>query len=322
MVVRVATSGREQEPPPTRIDDLPPPPIAQAAALETHAADGKAQALEPSAAGAQGGSASAATPTPRPHRLSGKELEAACEQQVLGILDAAVTKSVYAQLQGAYLSPVGEDALRAWITGSGGMGRAGNSLSSPRGQETDAELAARGGLLARGWMERADPAGRLQWVSAVDADIIATEKPTVKSEGAVALADSARGTADQEALLALLTLALEVYAPHRALATACVAKVMEGRAGLASGSPVIARLLLLLRRERRARVRETLLLVLQLLACKGEADGVVTRGLLSNLDDPDRRCRAQVAECLVAVTPPEAATVGALLSRLAAEAAA
>jgi hypothetical protein len=343
VVVRVA-SGRRSPPAPSSGEDLLPPgghswhpplPLFSSVGPSVH---GQGHALESSSAVAHGGGASAVAPFLPADRLRGEELYAACEEQVLVVLDDAVTKSVYAQLEGAYLSPVGE-ALRAWITGNarqdsggqgGGGGREGGGKSGGSGQghtrgggvaESDEESAARGGRLARGWCVRADPAGRLQWLSVVNTDVIATEKPTVKSEGAVALASNSRGTADEDALLALLTLSLDVYAPHRALAAACVAQVMEGRPGLASSSAVMARLLLLLRKEPRARVREALFQVLALVALKGEADGVVTRGLLSNLDDPDRRCRAQVAECLVAVTSPEGQPAAALLRRLAFEAA-
>ena len=50
---------------------------------------------------------------------------------------------------------------------------------------------------------------------------------TVIFEGASALAGNHWGTGDEKALLELLKLTSDVYAPHRALAAACIATVMQ-----------------------------------------------------------------------------------------------
>ena len=49
--------------------------------------------------------------------------------------------------------------------------------------------------------------------------------------------------------------------------------------------------------------------MLPLVAAQGEEDGVVLRALVGNLDDPDRRCRAQVCECIVAIASREQVVV-------------
>ena len=173
VVVRVA-SGRRSPPAASSGEDLLPPgghswhpplPLFSSVGPSVH---GQGHALESSAAVAHGGGASAVAPFLPADRLRGEELYAACQEQVLAVLDDAVMKSVYAQLEGAYLSPVGE-ALRAWITGNarqdsvgqggGGDERAGGRAAAlgrginvewGRRSQTRSRQRGAGGLLVAG----------------------------------------------------------------------------------------------------------------------------------------------------------------------------
>ena len=181
--------------------------------------------------------------------------------------------------------------------------------------------AATGGACARGWRMRMDAGGRRQWQSTLDATVVVFEKPTVVAAGAMALAGNWKGTRDQPAIEQLIPLCGDVYAPHRALAAVCIAEVMRSAPRFAAKSEVVSVVLRLVRTEIRARVREAALAVLSVVAEEAADDGEVVRTLLLLLDDPDRRCRAQVCASLAMLGPhPGTAAADELVRLLAAAA--
>ena len=169
---------------------------------------------------------------------------------------------------------------------------------------------------------RMDAGGRRQWQSTLDATVVVFEKPTVVAAGAMALAGNWKGTRDQPAIEQLIPLCGDVYAPHRALAAVCIAEVMRSAPRFAAKSEVVSVVLRLVRTEIRARVREAALAVLSVVAEEAADDGEVVRTLLLLLDDPDRRCRAQVCASLAMLGPhPGTAAADELVRLLAAAAA-
>ena len=161
------------------------------------------------------------------------DISGMCQQLLHSLLNGAVDASVYAQVSGRYLSPKEPRARHAWVRGEDTeaegtlAGRASSTGSDAAGgAQSEDSSASAGGELARGWRLRLDPAGRRQWQSVVDANIIAVEKPTITIEGATALAGNLRSTGDEKAILALTCMCADVYAPHRVLAVACAAQVM------------------------------------------------------------------------------------------------
>jgi len=265
-----------------------------------------------------------------------------CECLLAELLESAVYSSIYAQVSGRYLSPLGTAAGVFWITGgfdlkSGAEDaaraarQAGEALQSresadePAGatnEEPQQDTAATGGRVARGYKPRSDAAGRQQWVWVGDGTIV-TEKPTIIKEAAIELAAARRGTADLGAISACISLCYDFYSPHRALAATCIAEIMAGRPRMAASCDTLAGVLRALAKEKRARAREALVGVLVELAVVGEQDGKVVRALVSMLDDPDRRCRAQAVAAVSALAPRNnaAGALENLLRRLTSEAA-